>query len=139
MEIAEDEATGGREPPISQPPLEGAQLAIGEAPGVNALEPRKQFHSDLIGVGFKPGGHFWPNFLKWIFVGSPSSGRTRLRRMSRVDFAGLLGEGETGEELGQVGVPNRRGMHPFAFGERSEMMLHGSDLIEQSQGIQAIA
>ncbi len=59
--------------------------------------------------------------------------------MSRAYFAGLPREGETGEELGQVGVSHRRGMHLFSFGERCEMMLHGSDLIEQTQGIQTIA
>lgn len=135
MEIAEDEAARGREPPISQAALESAQLAIGEATRIGALESRKQLHSDLIRFGFEPGSHFQPNFLERIFTGAPRSCGARFRRMGRADFAGLPCECKTGEELGQIGVPHRRGMHPFAFGERGEMMLHGPDLIKQTQGI----
>ena len=139
MEIAEDEAAGGRDSPISQSSLESAQLTVGEAPGIAALESCKQFHSELIWFGVEPRGYFHPDILKRIFTGAPRSCWARFRRMSRADFPGLPRECETCKELGQVCVTYHRGMHPVPFGQRGKMMLHGTYLIEQTQGIQAIA
>src|SRR5665213_1576350 len=138
MEIAEDESGGGLKPPIGQPALERAQLPVRKAPWIGALQSSKEVDSGLIGIGVKPAAHFRPDFLEWIYAASPGSARARFSRMGRADLAGFPREREAGEELGQVRVADRRRMHALPFGQRGQMMLHGTNLIEQAQGIEAV-
>ena len=113
-------------------------MAIREAPRVSALQASEEIYSGLIGIVLEPTAHFWPDLLERIYVGSPSSGRAGFPRMGRADFAGLPRECEAGEELSQIRVADRRCMHSFPFGHPGQMVLHSTNLIEQSQRIEAL-
>lgn len=133
----DDEPASGGCAPLSDPPLQRTQLAIGKHAGVLFVHAREEFRCSSIRFHFKPRDDRRPGCFEPIFSSSPVSTRLRLHAMSWTDLAVLPRRGETVEQRFEVTVEYGN-VRSLAVCQQCDVMLNCSNFAEQPERIECL-
>ena len=131
------EAPSGEAAPFHDSSLQRPQLTDGEFTGALTAESRKQFLGGATWFGLEPGHHARPRGLERIFARAPVSRRFGSFAMGRADLTVSPRVRQTLQECLEIRIPVRKHVDVLAGSERREVVLNGSNLIEQAQRIQS--
>ena len=122
--------------PLHDSSLQRSQLTGGEITGALATESLEEFFGCPIGFGLEPGHHARPRRLEGILARPPVSRWLGSGTVGGADLPVSPRIRQTLQEAIEISIPVRQRVDAFARGESGEMMLNGSNFIEQTQWIQ---
>jgi len=130
------ESPSGDAAPFRDSSLQRPQLTDGEITGALTTESREQVLGGSIGFGLEPGHHARPGGFEGILTRAPVSRRFGSFAMRGADLTVSPRVRQTLQKAIKIRISVREHVDAFARGERGEMMLNGSNFIEQPQRIQ---